>query len=161
MGTQTVAGVILAAGQASRMGENKLLLPVRGKSVVRNVVDAACASRLSPLIAVLGNDADAVRSEVACGRVSVVENPLYSRGYAESLKKGLEAVPASCMGAMFLLGDQPLLKTKTIDALIKAFLEDPPPMGGPGIRGQAGQSGHRAAHLVRQARLPVRRHRPS
>ncbi|WP_147820675.1 nucleotidyltransferase family protein [Salidesulfovibrio onnuriiensis] len=120
-----VAGVILAAGMASRMGDNKLLLSVRGKAVVRNVVEAACASRLSPVIAVLGRDAEAVRPEVSLDSVTVVENPQYYLGYAESLNKGLEAVPASCAGAMFLLGDQPLLQPATIDALVEAFLEDP------------------------------------
>lgn len=134
----TVAGVILAAGQASRMGDNKLLLSVRGKPVVRNVVDAACASKLDPIITVLGKASEDVRPEVTCERVTVIENPQYYLGYAESLKKGLEAVPASCAGAMFLLGDQPLLRPSTIDALIAAFLEDPRRWVAPEYEGKRG-----------------------
>lgn len=125
MGEAPVAGVILAAGEGSRMGEdNKLLLSVRGKTLIRNVLDAARASRLHPLIVVLGKEADMVRPEIHDDAVTVVDNQQYYLGQSESLKRGMEAVPSACAGAMFLLGDQPLLQTGTIDALIAAFLKD-------------------------------------
>lgn len=128
----------MAAGMASRMGENKLLLSVRGRSVVRNVVDAACASRLDPVIVVLGRDAADVHPEAACERVTVVENPHFSLGYAESLKRGIASVPATCVGAMFLLGDQPLVRPETIDLLVDVFLEDPRRWVAPEYEGRRG-----------------------
>ena len=42
-------------------------------------------------------------------------------GQSTSLVKGLEHVPPDCDGAMFLLGDQPLVKPDIINTLIRAF----------------------------------------
>jgi molybdenum cofactor cytidylyltransferase len=61
--TGPVAGVVLAAGASTRMGENKLLFELEGESVVRRAVGQASAAGLDPVVVVLGHDADRVRGE--------------------------------------------------------------------------------------------------
>lgn len=134
----SVPGIILAAGKSRRMGANKLLLPFRGKPVLQHVVDAACTSSLSPLLLVLGPECDAIRTQIISDTLLLVENPEYSSGYSSSLQAGLRALDTPCSGVMFLLGDQPLVTTQTIEALITAFQKEPQRWVAPTWQGQRG-----------------------
>lgn len=133
-----VPGIILAAGRSLRMGKNKLLLPFRSKPILQHVIDAALHSSLSPLILVLGSDSDAIRSHVDLGNITVIENKDFSCGYGSSLQVGLRALSDSCAGAMFLLGDQPLVTAQTIEKLILAFQKEPERWVAPSWNGQRG-----------------------
>ena len=133
-----VAGIILAAGRSRRMGANKLLLDYRGKPILQHVIDAARRSSLDPLILVLGNDSDRVRSLLDTGGVELVDNKEYERGYGISLQAGLDALRHPCRGAMFLLGDQPLVTPATLGRLLAAFAAGPDRWVAPSYRGQRG-----------------------
>jgi molybdenum cofactor cytidylyltransferase len=134
----SIPGIILAAGRSQRMGKNKLLLMFRGKPILQHVIDAAQQSSLSPLILVLGANSDAIRSQIDPGTSLVVENPDFVCGYGSSLQVGLKQLSKPCAGAMFLLGDQPLLTTQTIEKLIAAFQEEPERWVAPSWKGQRG-----------------------
>jgi len=54
------AAVILAAGKSSRMGKNKLLLKVKGRTVLDRLLDAILSSKVEDTIIVLGNIPEAV-----------------------------------------------------------------------------------------------------
>ncbi len=139
MSQSPVPGIILAAGKGSRMGENKLLLPFCGKPILQHVIDAARATPLSPLILVLGPDADTIRLDLNLTGLTVIVNPDSIRdGYASSLKVGLSALSKPCMGAMFLLGDQPLVTRKTVKKLLAAFQAEPDRWVAPAYKGQRG-----------------------
>jgi len=45
-----IAGVVLAAGTSSRMGRNKLLLPIGGLSVLRRAVSIVVDGGLDPIL---------------------------------------------------------------------------------------------------------------
>ena len=59
----------------------------------------------------------------AVERVKVVKNPYYKRGMGTSIRRGLQAIDPSSQGILIALGDQPLIKTRTINALIRAFVQ--------------------------------------
>ena len=120
------------------MGVNKLLLPFRGKPILQHVVDAARKSSLSPLILVLGSKSDAIRSQINSRTVLLVDNQDYSKGYASSLQAGLRALDTPCAGAMFLLGDQPLVTVDTLEKLTAAFQKEPQRWIAPSWKGQRG-----------------------
>jgi molybdenum cofactor cytidylyltransferase len=73
------------------------------------------------VIAVLGNEADAV--DAALGRLPVqrVRNPDYADGLSTSLKCGIAALPADIDGVLVCLGDMPLVTGRELDRLIAAF----------------------------------------
>jgi len=48
-----IAAVVLAAGSSTRMGHNKLLLPINGEALVRRAVRAAGAAGLAPVVTVV------------------------------------------------------------------------------------------------------------
>jgi molybdenum cofactor cytidylyltransferase len=116
-----IAAVLLAAGLSTRLPANKLLQPFRGKPLVRHAVEAALASRASPLIVVTGHNSREVTAVVNAPGVITVDNSDFSTGLSSSLKCGIKTVPPSCDGALILLGDMPFVTPALIDALLEAF----------------------------------------
>ena len=115
-----IAAVILAAGRAARMGDNKLLLELDGRPLVRHAVLAALASRARPVVVVTGNDAERVRAALSDLDVRFVHNPDFATGMASSLHAGISAV-GDAAGAIVCLGDMPRVTTQHLDTLLAAF----------------------------------------
>ena len=131
-----VGGVILAAGEAKRMGSTKQLLDLGGRPLLQHVLDAAGASSLDELVLVVGHDAEAVLEAVDPGRARVVINPLYGEGQSTSLKAGLASLRPGLHGALVLLGDQPFVTTDIIDRLVAAFVGTDAPVVAPSVEGR-------------------------
>jgi molybdenum cofactor cytidylyltransferase len=114
--------VLLAAGRSTRMGGvNKLLSEIDGVPMVARVAQRLLASKARPIIAVLGNQAEAV--DAALGKLPVerVRNPDFADGLSTSLKRGVVALPPDLDGALICLGDMPLISGRHIDRLVAAF----------------------------------------
>jgi molybdenum cofactor cytidylyltransferase len=113
-----VGAIILAAGSASRMGRNKLLLEVGDQPLVRHVIEAASEGGCHVINVVYADDA--VRE--AIGRAATcVLNPDAARGQSSSLRLGLQSLPEEIAGALVMLGDQPLVGARTVDMLLRAW----------------------------------------
>lgn len=112
------AGIVLAAGRSSRMGAHKLLLPLGGRPLVAYAVNTALASRVHPVLVVLGHQAEQVRAALPPGAYHIIENPQYAGGMATSLRAGIAAVPSGAMGAIVLLADQPVLRPEHVKRLL-------------------------------------------
>jgi molybdenum cofactor cytidylyltransferase len=120
-GPPRVAALVLAAGRASRMGANKLLLDIGGKSLVQRAVEAALQSGAAPVVVVLGHEAAAVRARLADYQVRFVTNPAFADGLSTSLKAGLAALPDDADGVVVCLGDMPDVEGALIARMIAAF----------------------------------------
>jgi len=116
---ERVAAVVLAAGQGLRFGSQKLLAPLGDRPLLQHALDAVNGSSLSPIVLVLGADADAVASGVRVGRARLVRNPDHVTGQASSLKVGLRSLDTSD-AAVVVLGDQPNVTAALLDALVAA-----------------------------------------
>jgi len=116
-----VSAIILAAGNSSRLGTPKQLILRNGQSLLRRAAETACASRASEVAIVLGFDASRMREELHGLPIRIVENPRWQSGVSTSIIAALEALPANCQGAMFMVCDQPGLNTAHLDSLISAF----------------------------------------
>jgi molybdenum cofactor cytidylyltransferase len=114
-----VAAIVLAAGRASRMGENKLLAELDGVPIVRRTVAAVLASRARPVVVVTGHEAAAVREALAGLDVVFAHNPSFAEGMSTSLRAGLAAAEAAD-AALVCLGDMPRLAAHHLDAVIAA-----------------------------------------
>ena len=137
-GGPQVTGIVLAAGEGTRLGGGKQLLPFAGKTLLECVVDTALASSLQQLVVVLGHRAGELRSLLAGRDLLLVDNPRYRQGQSTSLQAGLQAVPTQSEAALFLLGDQPLLAPGTIDRLLAAYAATPSPIVLPVYAGRRG-----------------------
>jgi len=136
--TCRVAGVILAAGSSSRIGQVKQLLPYRGKPILDWVVENALRSSLHHVVVVLGHAVEQIREAVDFRDVSVVVNQLHDQGQSTSLRKGLAAVPADAVGVMFILADQPRVSPQIINALIEGYCRTKAPIVIPTYRSRRG-----------------------
>lgn len=119
-----VAAVVLAAGQATRMGAQKLLLPVGGRPMVRRVAEAALGSRVMETIVVVGHEPESLRTALEGLPVKVVVNPDYEAGMSTSLRAGLRAIGDEADGVLILLGDQPFVTPALLDRLIDVHTDD-------------------------------------
>ncbi|PZF76856.1 4-diphosphocytidyl-2C-methyl-D-erythritol kinase [Aestuariivirga litoralis] len=115
-----VAAVVLAAGQSSRMGSNKLLADVNGQPVIRRTV-AAMRQAADLTVVVTGRDAAEIGRALEGLPVSLVHNPHFADGMSTSLRAGIEALPPDTDVAVIALGDMPLVSPDAVRRLIAAY----------------------------------------
>ncbi len=135
-----VAAVILAAGQSSRMGCNKLVLEIDGKPMLRHVADAAVGSLARPVVAVLGGGSAGAFPALEGLDVVVVRNMDFCSGMSSSIRAGIAALPETSDAALILLGDMPAISSFLIDRMTTAF--DPAKGRDICVATHKGQHGH-------------------
>ncbi len=118
MNRPPVGAIVLAAGQARRMGAAKLALPFSGRTVLEEVLDRVAAAGL-PALVVLGAHAERLRP--LTGSALAVEAADHALGLAHSLRAGVAAAPPEWAGALVVLGDMPLVRAETHGALARAL----------------------------------------
>ncbi len=100
------AAILLAAGESSRMGQPKALLPWAGATLIDYQVGELAAAGVDDIVVVLGHEADELRPHVPAPARAVV-NEAYREGRASSLRAGAAALPDDA-GPIVVLGvDQP------------------------------------------------------
>jgi len=116
-----IAGVVLAAGTSSRMGRNKLFLPLGGTSVLRRAIANALKAGLDPVLVVLGHESDRVLAELQGISCTPVLNQDYARGMNTSVRAGIAAVPSDASGAVVLLADMPFVTAGMLRTLVERY----------------------------------------
>src|ERR1700722_12971521 len=124
------AGVILAAGDSSRMGRDKALLPwpppAAGQAPSSDTFLSAAIRSLSAgtdfVVVVVGKNEAALAPVVYADGASLIVNPDTSRGQFSSLQVGLhEVLNRGRDAAMITLVDRPPVSAATIQMLRDAF----------------------------------------
>lgn len=141
--TPHVAAVILAAGGSTRFGEPKALLRWEQRSLITRIADTAWAAGLSPVIAVVGAQAERVAAELTGRPVQVLYNYRWQAGMSTSLAVGLAALPPQVEAAVFLPVDQPLISPALLHALIVRWQVE-----GAGIVAPTDAAGRRATPVL-------------
>jgi molybdenum cofactor cytidylyltransferase len=99
---EPTAGIVLAAGGATRFGQAKQLLDWQGKPFVRQVAETALQAGLSPVIVVVGAYAEEVSKAVEDLPVHLVRNSSWEQGHATSVICGIHSLPEKTSAAVFL-----------------------------------------------------------
>jgi molybdenum cofactor cytidylyltransferase len=123
-----VAGVLLAAGTSSRMGRNKLFLPLGGISVLRRAVASARGAALDPVLVVLGHESDRALAELEGLPCTPVLNADYSRGMNTSVRAGISAVPDDAEGAVLMLADMPFVTEDMLRSVVARYRSSEAPL---------------------------------
>ena len=117
-----VSAVLLAAGSSRRLGPgNKLLLPFKGKSIIRHSVENVLKTDINELVVVAGREIGDINHELRVLSVTVILNRNYQWGISSSIIAGIRAVSPLAEGALILLADQPNLRPETLNRFLHAF----------------------------------------
>jgi molybdenum cofactor cytidylyltransferase len=100
-----IGAIVLAAGASRRMGRNKMLLTLDGEPLVRRAAWRALAAGCSPVIVVIGNEAEQVRAALDGVACTCVENPEFTGPTTTSLHVGLRQLPGDVDAVVVILAD--------------------------------------------------------
>lgn len=122
-----IHAVILSAGESSRMGQPKALLPVNGIRFVEKIVSALKSTAVGNIIIVLGHNAAEMRQKISELPVTILINQDYQQGQLSSLQVALrhlqsgESNPVD--GILVHLVDHPYLSGELVNLMISRFYE--------------------------------------
>jgi len=134
-----ISAILLGAGESKRMGVDKLYLSWGRKSVLEHCFETLLRSEVGELVVVLGIRNKGAKNLFRRRKARVVINPYSHRGMSTSIRRGLLALHPKGEGILIALGDQPFLKTATINVLIHAFQKG---KGGIIVPSFQGRQGH-------------------
>jgi molybdenum cofactor cytidylyltransferase len=122
-----IAPIVLAAGESTRMGSPKALLPDGGGRVfITRLLHTFSAAGFRDIVVVTGTIHDRIVSAVSGDtppgmRVTYARNPAPSRGQLSSLIVGLNSLRGAPRAAMVTLADVPFVAARTIEAVGAAY----------------------------------------
>ncbi|MCH8297563.1 MAG: nucleotidyltransferase family protein [Chloroflexi bacterium] len=118
-----VWAILLAAGESSRMGRQKALLPWRNTTLLEYQLRSLLDAGVQRVVVVLGHDADRIKPIVeAIDGASWALNPDYLQGKTTSLKTGVAALAIQQVSDVLLLNvDQPR-NADTVRTLLERHL---------------------------------------
>lgn len=118
----TVGAILLAAGSAQRMGEDKLLADLGGRPLILHACEAITAAGLGePIVAVAPGSRVAALLERRAVLVEVADHAL---GMGCSLAAAARVAPPYWMAAVVCLGDMPFVRASTLMALAQRASAD-------------------------------------
>jgi molybdenum cofactor cytidylyltransferase len=118
------AAIVLAAGASSRLGRPKQLVALGGKSLLRRAAEAAVASGASPVIVVLGSEAELSLRELAGLPVLPVIHFDWQQGMGSSLSCGAGVVQSEAPEAtavLCMVCDQPQITSAHLRTLWERY----------------------------------------
>lgn len=118
-----IVAVVLSAGESSRMGRPKALLPIDGQTFIERIVDALRQGGIKRIVVVLGFNADELRQQIAHLPVEILVNPNYPLGQLSSLQAAVRHLQPDpdCDAIMVHLVDHPYIDPKLVRLMVDRF----------------------------------------
>jgi molybdenum cofactor cytidylyltransferase len=120
-----IAAVVLSAGESSRMGRPKALLPIEGETFIGRIVGALKRTQAGKIVVVLGHNADQLAAAIRPLGVEFLVNPDYKLGQLSSLQVAVRSLQSQldCEGMLLHLVDHPYIDSTLVDRIIERFHE--------------------------------------
>lgn len=103
------------------MGRLKQLLPLGRSSILENAIANLLRSQVDEVLVVLGYQAETIKPGLLQLPLKIIINLEFKVGMSSSIKAGLEAIQPEADAVMLVLGDQPFIKSRTINKLLKEY----------------------------------------
>lgn len=116
------AAVVLAAGASVRLGEPKQLISIEGEALLRRSARMALEAGCSPVLVVLGSEAERMKPALAELPVSTAVNAEWPEGMGSSLRCGVGEIVKSSEAIealLVLVCDQPRLSVEHLRDLVE------------------------------------------
>lgn len=113
--------IILAAGQSSRMGLPKQLLPIQGKSLLLRIIEEGLKTSCYPVSVVLGAHKEQIVPSLVGVPVNLVDNPRWVSGMASSIQMGLVGsymIEKNIDSVIIVPSDMPRVNEAVLSSLI-------------------------------------------
>ncbi|HQS24027.1 MAG: hypothetical protein B7Y11_03365 [Sphingobacteriia bacterium 24-36-13] len=113
--------MILAAGEAARMGKAKMLLPFKNTTILAHLIEEITLVEPNIIQLVTGYYHDLIQAQISTNKVAIIQNPDYSLGMSSSIQVGLTAMLKVCPDLDFLVivvSDQPYLNQSILLRLL-------------------------------------------
>ncbi len=133
MNKRKIGCVVMAAGNASRFGENKLAALLDGKPLIRHALEAV-PEGLETVVVTQYDEVEAIAREFG---FTVIRNPHPELGISHTIRLGTEQL-LDCDGIIYMVSDQPKLQKKSVKELIRLWLSQPESIVGVCHRGKRG-----------------------
>jgi molybdenum cofactor cytidylyltransferase len=138
-----IVAVILSAGESSRMGRPKALLPIGGIRFIEKIVSALQATQVEKIFVVLGHNAREMREKISGLPVTILVNEDYRQGQLSSLLVAIREIESrnpgcEIEGILVHLVDHPYLSASLVDLMIDRFRESKKLIVIPRYRGRRG-----------------------
>lgn len=117
-----IEGVILAAGNSTRIGFPKPLLKVGKYSFIETIILKLINASINNIIVILGDNYSFVQPIINKYQVKIIKNEKVEEGQISSIKIALENISKYSHGFISFPVDFPFVKVETLKALIDAFL---------------------------------------
>jgi molybdenum cofactor cytidylyltransferase len=123
-----IVAVILSAGESSRMGHPKALLPIDGVRFVEKIVSTLKSTDVGSIIVVLGHNAEEIRQKISDLPVTILINHDYKQGQLSSLQAAIRHLESSSEGSsvdgiLVHLVDHPYISAGLVNLMINRFYE--------------------------------------
>lgn len=120
----TLAILIPAAGNSSRLGQAKQLVEYQGEPLLQNRLNM-CAKVSQQLYCVLGASSQEISQKVSHPNCHFIYNADWQKGQAYSIFFGVSQLPANITSVMILLSDQWAVTAKDLQQLIDSWQRQP------------------------------------
>ena len=135
-----IAAVVLSAGESSRMGRPKALLPIEGETFIGRIVGSLKRTQVGKILVVLGHNADQLAAAIGALPVEILINPNYQLGQLSSLQVAVRTLlpDPDCDGMLVHLVDHPYIDASLVNRMIRQFYESKKDIVVPRCRGKRG-----------------------
>jgi molybdenum cofactor cytidylyltransferase len=136
-----MTAVILAAGESSRMGTFKPLLPFGKSTILETVIDKIGQAGIADIFVVVGHEGEQIRKTIPSNVAATIQNEDYKKGMFSSILcavNQLESYHTKPDGVLIALADQPSISSAVITRLVKSFHEYPEEILAPTFKGRRG-----------------------
>lgn len=119
----TTAILILAAGNSSRMGFPKQLLPWKETTLLGHSIEQALGVQDTNVFVVLGANKKSVEKSIMDYKVNIIYNENWKNGIGSSIAKGVGQIDAigSYSNVLIVLADQPSINSQYLEKLLRSF----------------------------------------
>jgi molybdenum cofactor cytidylyltransferase len=118
--------IILAAGNSSRLGKPKQLLPYRGKTLLLHVIAESLAASLQPVVVVTGAYRSEIEDSLRGQPVELAYNPDWETGMASGIVAGLRkalSIEPHLRTLIVAVCDQPYISAALFRSMVEKYFD--------------------------------------
>lgn len=120
----SIVAIILAAGNSSRMGEAKQLLPWSQTTLLGNAIEVANNANIDKVFVVLGAEAIRIQDSIVSRDYEVILNHNWQEGLGSSISAGITGIVNTDIrpnAILIMLADQPFIDKTYLNTLIQHY----------------------------------------